>query len=191
MSAAAALQSFPPVPCEELADRAREAGRRVLAHADPCSAARRWLCDAVRGWAPLEVLFPAGSHADVRGVSGEMPLHELALIEREYGHVVATTRNLGAARRVLIADRDWLAAQIGEAEHLARAHGGDVSWLPRLRDISLAMAEYLHRHAIGLNQILPDDLVMTYTADIARTQRLAREQCFGFASPTGARQRGA
>lgn len=153
----------------------------VLAHPHCGAANRRWICELTRGWAPLEVLFPTRDYRGMKGVSGELPLHVALLVEREYGHILGVARNLPAAYDLLRQDRDRLSLQLSIAAALlpllADASSEDVTWLAELKQMSLAMSEYLHRHAIGLAQILPDALVMTYTAAIARTQRVQRTAC--------------
>ena len=39
----------------------------VLAHDRPASANRRWLCETIRAWAPLEVIFPTCDYTGVPG----------------------------------------------------------------------------------------------------------------------------
>lgn len=39
-----------------------------------------------------------------------------------------------------------------------------LDWPDELRRMSLGMAEFLHRHSIGLSPVLPDPVVMTYTS---------------------------
>lgn len=157
----------------------------VLGHARPRSANRRWICELLRAWAPLEVLFPTRDYRGAAGLSGEMPLHLPLLVEREYGHVLGAARNLPAAYELLREDRDRLALQLAIAAALLpllqEQDEDDPRWLAELRGMSLAMAEYLHRNAIGLSQVLPDGLVMTYAATIARAQRTQRDACLGAA----------
>jgi hypothetical protein len=153
----------------------------VLAHPRPASATRRWICESMRGWAPLEVLFPTHDYRGHTGLSGELPLHLPLLVEREYGHVLGIARDLADACELLRTDRDRLALQLAVAAALLPLLGAtedeDANWLAELRRQSLAMAEYLHRSAIGLAQILPEHLVMNYAAAIARTQRAQRDAC--------------
>jgi hypothetical protein len=153
----------------------------VLGHPRPASANRRWICELMRGWAPLEVLFPTQDYRGHPGLSGELPLHVPLLVEREYGHVLGVARSLADACELLRSDRDQLALQLSVAAALLplldSTADADARWLTELRLQSLAMAEYLHRSAIGLAQILPEHLVMTYAAAIARTQRAQRDSC--------------
>jgi hypothetical protein len=43
--------------------------------------------------------------------------------------------------------------------------------------MSLAMAEFLHRHSIGLSPVLADPVVMTYTAQISKLRRDLEDEC--------------
>lgn len=153
----------------------------LLAHPRPASANRRWICELMRGWAPLEVLFPTRDYRGRTGLSGELPLHLALLLEREYGHVLAAARDYSQACERLRDDRDRLALQLAIATALMplleASAAEDLRWVEELREQSLAMAEYLHRSAIGLAQILPEHLVMIYAASIARTQRAQRDAC--------------
>lgn len=192
----------------------------VLAHDRPASANRRWLCETIRAWAPLEVIFPTCDYTGVAGVSGELPRHRALLVERAYGHVLAATRSIGAACDLLRADAQLLELQVSVATALqpllqaaaaraataaaaadqARTHPNletgaiaalaappapaspnprfaNLEWPEELRRMSLGMAEFLHRHAIGLSPVLPDPVVMTYTSQIARLQRSLDDEC--------------
>jgi hypothetical protein len=176
----------------------------VLAHDRPASANRRWLCETIRAWAPLEVVFPSRDHAGVAGVSGELPRHAALLVERAYGHVLAATRSIPAACDLLRADAQLLEMQIAVATALqpllqaravraaaeaavalpappatsqAAAAPPPQDWAEELRRMSLGMAEFLHRHAIGLSAVLADPVVMSYTSQIARLQRSLDDEC--------------
>ncbi|MCU0757985.1 MAG: hypothetical protein MUF07_02140 [Steroidobacteraceae bacterium] len=157
----------------------------VLAHDRPASANRRWLCEAIRAWAPLEVVFPSRDHGGVAGVSGELPRHAALLVERAYGHVLAATRSIPAACDLLRADAQLLEMQVAVATALqpvlqARqpsAAPQPPDWPDELRRMSLGMAEFLHRHAIGLSPVLADPVVMSYTSHIARLQRSLDDEC--------------
>ncbi len=157
----------------------------VLAHDRPASANRRWLCESIRAWAPLEVIFPTRDYAGHAGVSGELPRHSALLVERAYGHVLAATRSINGACDLLRADAQLLELQISVATALQRelqaaaAAGGNVSveWPRDLREMSLAMAEFLHRHSIGLSPVLADPVVMTYTAQISKLRRNFDDEC--------------
>lgn len=197
----------------------------VLAHDRPASANRRWLCESIRAWAPLEVIFPTRDYSGLAGVSGELPRHSALLVERAYGHVLAATRSINAACDLLRADAQMLELQIavatalqpllqaaaaraavaasatatpahtspaeaapaGAAPPLASAPAAATAarvapvtgaeWPRELREMSLAMAEFLHRHSIGLSPVLADPVVMTYTAQISKLRRNLEDEC--------------
>ncbi len=150
----------------------------VVRHADAVQANRRWLCSTIRAWASLQVLFPRHSETVIGGVSGDLPRHIKLVLEREYTHILAEARSVDRAKSMLVGDAQTLELQIEIGNSLrsllgdCEAESGD--WLPEFRTLSLAMAEYLHRHAIGLQQILTDSNVMTYTGQLARIQRDCR-----------------
>jgi hypothetical protein len=163
----------------------------VLAHDRPASANRRWLCESIRAWAPLEVIFPTRDYRGLAGVSGELPRHYALLVERAYGHVLAATRSVNAACDLLRADAQLLELQVAVAtalQPLLQAAAGatatpagppatSADWPRELRDMSLAMAEFLHRHSIGLSPVLADPVVMTYTAQISKLRRNFEDEC--------------
>jgi len=160
----------------------------VLAHDRPASANRRWLCESIRAWAPLEVIFPTRDYRSLAGVSGELPRHYALLVERAYGHVLAATRSVTAACDLLRADAQLLELQIAVATALqpllqaaapatATPTATALEWPRELRDMSLAMAEFLHRHSIGLSPVLADPVVMTYTAQISKLRRNLEDEC--------------
>jgi len=154
----------------------------VLQHEMPAAANRRWLCDTVRAWAPLEVLFPSRSSREKSGVTGELSGYLNLIVEREYGHISAGLRSAAKAKDVLQADAQRLALELeigaGLRQILEDAPASEATdWLREYVDMSLAMAEYLHRHVIGLSQVLSDGLVMRYATGIARTQQQLRAAC--------------
>ncbi len=162
----------------------------VLAHDRPASANRLWLCESIRGWAPLEVVFPGGSQAGTPGVSGELPRHYALLVERAFGHVLAATRNLNAACDLLRADAQLLELQIAVSGALLAAFPAEearANWPDELCAMSLAMAEFLHRHAIGLSPVLSDTEAMDFTARISRLRRGLESACRGLRIADAAR----
>lgn len=178
--AAGSWSGHPSFPELRLATLAKV--ETVLGHANPAAANRRWLCEAVRAWAPLEVLFPSASRPDLRGVTGELERHLGLIVEREYGHVLAGTRSPARAGDILRGDAMRLSLEITVGAALRAVlepavDAADGDWLESYKCKSLAMAEYLHRHVIGLAQVLSDSAVMSYTADLSRTQRDARNAC--------------
>jgi hypothetical protein len=162
----------------------------VMRQSDATLANRRWLCGTVRAWATLQVLFPRSAEISVPGVSGELPQHFKLVVEREYAHVLAGVRSLERTREILLGDAQCLELQIAIGNSLRELLGdkdpAGNDWLPEFRSLSLAMAEYLHRHAIGLTQLLPDSAVMTYTGQLARVQRECRSNAQPRAAASGA-----
>ncbi|HQX46856.1 MAG TPA: hypothetical protein PK555_05545, partial [Steroidobacteraceae bacterium] len=65
----------------------------VLGHPSPCAAARRWVCDTIQAWAPLEVLFPTRDYGEEPGVSGELGTHMADIMEQEYAFMLAAAAN--------------------------------------------------------------------------------------------------
>jgi hypothetical protein len=151
----------------------------VLGSDQPGAANRRWLCETVRAWAPLEVLFPSNASSGTSGVTGELPRHLPLIVQREYRHVGAGRRSTSRVSDALYGDVQRLALEleIGTAlRELLEEKAAD-DWLRPHMDMSLAMAEYLHRQVIGLSQVLSDSLVMTYATGISRTHRTLRPAC--------------
>jgi hypothetical protein len=152
----------------------------VLEQERPEAANRRWLCDTVRAWAPLEVLFPSPTSLDTGAVSGELGSHLDLIIEREYGHVSAGLHSFARAEALLRADAQRLALELEIGASLRPLLGDEPAgedWLGAYIEMSLAMAEYLHRQVIGLAQRLEEPLAMRYATLISRTQRELRAAC--------------
>lgn len=152
----------------------------VLEHDLPSAANQRWLCDTVRAWAPLEVLFPSKIWSGTRGVTGELAGHLVLIVKREYGHVASGLRPFPRARELLQAEAQHLALQLeigASLRPLLESEASHEDWLNPYIDMSLAMAEYLHRNVIGLSQVLPDSMVMRYATGISRTQQSLRAAC--------------
>jgi hypothetical protein len=167
-----------PRSAAEIRDRVLRQVDYVLRQADALQANQRWLCGTIRAWSTLQVLFPRHSETAVRGVTGDLPRHILLVLEREYTHVLAEARSVERAKNFLVGDAQTfeLQIEIGNALRGLLCDNGreERDWLPEFRSLSLAMAEYLHRHAIGLQQILSDSDVMTFTGQLARIQRECR-----------------
>lgn len=161
----------------------------MLAARCPADAARRWLLDAITAWAPLAVVFlPRAPATQLPGVSGVLSVHAQEVLEKEYAHVIASAPSPGRAIELLAAEAQQLELQIEIAEAAHRlfcdeAPDASQEWVGPFRDMSLAMAEYLHRQALGIEQRLSDAVAMRYSTQIARMQRDGR------GAP--ARQRGA
>lgn len=145
----------------------------VATHEAPALANRRWLVECVTAWAPLEVVFPGRLYARDSGVTGELSAHVAEIIEREYGHVVAGARGVARASELLHADAQRLELSIATSTALhallETESAGD--WRTRYVEVSLALAEYMHRQALGLSQVLSDTRVMSYTTEAGRVRR--------------------
>jgi hypothetical protein len=153
----------------------------VLEQERPEAANRRWLCDTVRAWAPLEVLFPSPTSLDTGAVSGELGDHLALIVEREYGHLAAGLGSVARAEALLRADAQRLALELEIGASLRPLLGDDPGgedWLGAYIEMSLAMAEYLHRQVSGLAQRLEEPLAMRYATLISRTQRELRAACW-------------
>jgi len=153
----------------------------VLEQERPEAANRRWLCDTVRAWAPLEVLFPSPTSLDTAAVSGELGAHLGLIIEQGYGHLIAGLRSVARAEALLRADAQRLALELEIGASLRPVLGDDPAvedWLRPYIEMSLAMAEYLHRQVIGLAQRLEEPLAMRYATLISRRQRELRAACW-------------
>jgi len=152
----------------------------MLAARCPADAARRWLLDAITAWAPLAVVFlPRPPATQLPGVSGVLSVHAQEVLEKEYAHVIASAPSPGRAIELLAAEAQQLELQIEIAEAAHRmfcedASDGSPEWIGPFRDMSLAMAEYLHRQALGIEQRLSDAVAMSYSTQIARLQRDGR-----------------
>lgn len=144
----------------------------------PSAAARRWVADTIQAWAPLEVLFPTRDYPDEPGVSGELGTHIGAIVEREYGFLLDAARS-SLAVEWLHADAQKLGLDLALAEAVLAAlpDGTDDTWVQQHVCMSLALAEYLHRQAIGMRQLLADAVAMSYTTSVALRRRQLHAAC--------------
>ncbi|MGE0580769.1 MAG: hypothetical protein AB7P31_01355 [Steroidobacteraceae bacterium] len=151
----------------------------VLGHPSPCAAARRWVCDTIQAWAPLEVLFPTREYGDEPGVSGELGSHMADIMEREYAFMLAGAANPRLAAEWLQADSQQLGLDLALAGALLGTlrDGTDDGWVQGHTCMSLALAEYLHRQAIGLRQLIADAVAMSYTTSVALRRRQLHAAC--------------
>jgi hypothetical protein len=144
----------------------------VLSAPDPVEAARRWLTEATRAWATLDVLFADANRSDERaarcrwrGVTGELQRELHRVLELEYAHLLSAGDKRAAER--LRRDCDELSIDVAAADALRRALG-DVDadekrdWFGTFQQQCFALAEYMHRNVLGLNQILSDHEAMRY-----------------------------
>lgn len=151
----------------------------ILGHPSPCAAARRWVCDTIQAWAPLEVLFPTRDYAEEPGVSGDLGTHMADIIEREYAFMLASATNRQLAAEWLQADAQQLGLDLVLAGALLEAlhDGADDTWVQGHTCMSLALAEYLHRQALGLRQLIADAVAMSYTTSVALRRRQLHAVC--------------
>lgn len=154
--------------------------RAMAEHERPAAAACQWISENIGAWAPLELLFPVCDLVNTPGVSGELSLHRKTLVERVYGHVLADSGDFEITYALLHAEAQRLDLEISAGRALcALLDDGDASdtfWVEEMRAMQLAMAEYLHRHAIGLTPVLTDAQLNNYTGRIGRIHRNLRER---------------
>jgi hypothetical protein len=149
----------------------------VAADSQPLRAARRWLVETVTSWAPLAVVFsPRPVQVALPGVSGILSVHAQEVLEKEYAHVLRGSRSAGVAIERLAAEVQHYDLQIEVAEAVGRLlcdpdAGESLDWACEFREMSLAMSEYMHRQVLGITQVLPDSLAMSYSSQIALVQR--------------------
>lgn len=144
----------------------------------PSAAARRWVADTIQAWAPLEVLFPTRDYPGEPGVSGELAAQIAVIVEREYGFMLEAAKGQRAAEW-LQADAQKLGLDLALAEAMLAAlpDGTDDAWVQQHICMSLALAEYLHREAIGMRQLLADAVAMSYTTSVALRRRQLHAAC--------------
>jgi len=150
----------------------------VMGTPAPSAAARRWVADTIQAWAPLEVLFPTREYPDEPGVSGELSAHIAVIVEREYGFLLGAAKAPRAAEW-LQADAQRLGLDLALAQAMLAAlpDGTDDGWVLQHACMSLALAEYLHRQAIGMRQLIADTVAMTYTTSVALRRRQLHAAC--------------
>lgn len=167
-------------PAASLRERLLGRVRGMLQDDQPGAASCQWVSESIGAWAPLELLFPVCDHAGTPGVSGDISLHAAGILERVYGHVIAGAGDFATACAQLQAEVQRLDLEISVGRALCgvldESGATDTFWVEELRAMQLAMAEYLHRHAMGLKQLLSDTLLTSYTARIGRLQRTLRER---------------
>lgn len=161
--------------------RNRALGRvaAILGHPAPCAAARRWVSDTIQAWAPLEVLFLTAGYPDEPGVSGDLAAHLPDIVDREYAFLLSATAPRELAVEWLQADAQHLGLDLALAQALlAGIHDGlDDGWVQGHIGMSLALAEYLHRQALGLHQLLADTVAMSYSTSVALRRRQVQTAC--------------
>ncbi|MCS6947238.1 MAG: hypothetical protein NZM12_06455 [Steroidobacteraceae bacterium] len=160
--------------------------RGIVEHEHPAAANRRWLCELLRSWAPLEMLL-SDRHAD-------LARYRDLLLEHEYPHLLADLGTAAAVWERLRADHERLTFELRVASRLQRLleprADAASQWVTEHRKMSLALAEYLLRSVVDLPQRIPDALAHYYANRIAAVQNEIREQCRS-AGSGAERQRGA
>lgn len=144
----------------------------ILSNPNPVESARRWLTDATRAWATLDVLFADTKCKDERagrcawrGVTGQLQAELKRVLEIEYAHLLAGGGSVKQATECLRRDCDELSIDVAAADALRRALGdADIDekndWFGTYLRQCFALAEYMHRNVLGLNQILSDHEAM-------------------------------
>jgi hypothetical protein len=152
----------------------------ILGHPSPCAATRRWVGDIIQAWAPLEILFPTQNYPAENGVSGELADHVPEIVEREYGFLLSAQTNAAGAADLLHADAQRLGLDLALGTALLgglRDESQDNRWITAYTTMSLALAEYLHRQALGMHQLLTEAMAMSYTATVALQRRQLHAAC--------------
>jgi hypothetical protein len=182
----ARVSTEPNFQIDSIAALARNLERAltVLADSDPIESARRWLTDCTRAWATLEVLFADRTRADERaaccrwrGVTGQLRDELTRVLELEYPHMLASGAKQAAER--LRRDCNELSIDVAAADSLRRALGdADLDeandWFGTYQQQCFALAEYMHRNVLGLNQVLSDLEAMRYATAMGGAVRCQR-----------------
>jgi hypothetical protein len=164
----------------------------VLATPNPIESTRRWLAECTRSWATLDVLFADTAGKDERatrcrwrGVTGQLHGELKRVLELEYGHMLTSGERKATER--LRWDCDELSIDVAAADALRRALGdADLDeardWFSTYLQQCFALAEYMHRNVLGLNQVLSDHEAMRYaTAMSGAVRRVVERQATGAA----------
>ena len=153
----------------------------VLSTPNPVDSARRWLTESTRAWATLDVLFADAACGDERatrcrwrGVTGELKRELKRVLELEYAHLLSSGDQQAA--ECLRRDCDELSIDVAAADALRRALGdvdSDESddWFGTFQQQCFALAEYMHRNVLGLQQILSDHEAMRYATAMSGAVR--------------------
>jgi len=177
-------EEFGPTRLYETVSRNLERAVVVLSNPNPVEMTRRWLTDSARAWATLDVLFADAKGKDERagrctwrGVTGQLHGEIKRVLEIEYAHMMTGTGAKQAADR-LRRDCDELSIDVAAADALRRALGdADMDekkdWFSTYLQQCFALAEYMHRNVLGLNQILSDHEAMRYTTAMSCAVRNA------------------
>jgi hypothetical protein len=183
----AQVTTEPNSKVDSVAAVARNLERAVIALSDPnpIDATRRWLTEAARAWATLEVLFADTERKDERaarcawrGVTGQLRDELNRVLEIEYAHMLGNGNATRQATERLRRDCDELSIDVAAADALRRALGdADMDekrdWFAIYLQQCFALAEYMHRNVLGLNQILSDHEAMRYATAMSGVVRSA------------------
>jgi hypothetical protein len=160
----------------------------VLSNPDPIDSTRRWLTESARAWATLDVLFADAKGKDERasrcawrGVTGQLRSNLKRVIEVEYAHLLSGRKGARQATERLRRDCDELSIDVAAADALRRALGdADLDekqdWFATYLQQCFALAEYMHRNVLGLNQILNDHEAMRYATAMSGAVRHVAER---------------
>jgi hypothetical protein len=185
----ARVTSEPSSPVDSVAALTRNLERAVavLASPNPAEYTRRWLTESARAWATLDVLFAdakcSGERAARcawRGVTGQLQSHLKRVIELEYTHLLSGGNGERQVAERLRRDCDELSIDVAAADALRRAlgdaHIDDAhDWFATYLQQCFALAEYMHRNVLGLNQVLSDHEAMRYATSMSGTMRCVEE----------------
>jgi len=186
----ARVTTAPNSPVDSVAALARNLERAVaaLSSHNPVECTRRWLTESARAWATLDVLFADAKCKDERagrctwrGVTGQLQSELKRVIELEYAHLLAAGTGGRQAAERLRRDCDELSIDVAAADALRRALGDadlDESrdWFAAYLQQCFALAEYMHRNVLGLNQILSDHEAMHYATAMSGTMLQVAER---------------
>jgi hypothetical protein len=160
----------------------------VLSSPNPIECTRRWLTESARAWATLDVLFAdtkckdeRASRCTWRGVTGQLQSELKRVIELEYAHLLGGSNGEHQAVEQLRRDCDELSIDVAAADALRRALGdADLDeardWFTTYVQQCFALAEYMHRNVLRLNQILNDHEAMRYATAMSGAVRQVPER---------------
>lgn len=184
----ARVTAEPHSQVDSVAALARNLERAVaaLSEANPIESTRRWLTESARAWATLDVLFADARSKDERacrcswrGVTGQLHEELSRVLEIEYAHMLGNGNASRQAAERLRRDCDELSIDVAAADALRRALGdADIDekkdWFGTYLQQCFALAEYMHRNVLGLNQILSDHEAMRYATAMSGAVRKSR-----------------
>ncbi len=192
----ARVTTEPATHIDSVATLARNLERAVavLSSSNPIDCTRRWLTESARAWATLDVLFADAQGKDERaarcnwrGVTGELKGHLERILQVEYSHMLTGASGACQATDRLRRDCDELSIDVAAADALRRALGDADSeeksdWFATYLRQCFALAEYMHRNVLGINQILTDNEAMRYATAMSGAVKQAAERTAKVAS---------